>query len=271
MPLAVQQTASGAVKVEYEYDSHDSYSSVEGSGLKIGPGLVLTAGHVVLKGNPDNDLECAGSSVLSTLAGRHSYGSWRHQILNRKAVYNTSNYTAGKDVAVLSVQRNANFDGLPTARIAANPPVNGETVFFINYETGGSDSRVDHYPYIGSTGQTLFKGGNYDHPAEYAGTMIGRQGPYILVATGEAGYGPRAGREVNSYPGGSGGEVLNSAGRLIGEVIATGVSENISQISNYNGVQLTADPNTRQISIVQPVTKAILKPIIDSLPQTPVC
>lgn len=267
LPPAVQRGAASAVKVRYNYDLS---IGGEGSGVKIGPDLVLTAGHVVLSGNPHNQLECAGSYTLNKYTTSRD---WADQVINRKAIDNSSNDSVGQDMAVLRVKRDAAFDRLPTARIAANQPTKGETVFFVNYEVAGPRSRIDRYPRAGLADPIALITGAYDYPAEYAGTITGYQGPYLTVATSEAGYGPQAGKETKSRDGGSGGPVFNEAGTLIGEMVASYYnSESVSEISSEQGVKLQSEPSPmRQITIVQPITKALLQPLLAGLPKSPAC
>jgi hypothetical protein len=95
----------------------------------------------------------------------------------------------------------------------------------------------------------------------------------LVAATSEAGYGPLQGRTSNTYPGASGGPVFNASGELFGEVVATmDDKESTSDISDQQGVKLSSNhPSEKQITIIQPVTSAILQTYIKKLPQKPTC
>lgn len=263
LPPTVRSVAASAVKVEYNTDLSIGGS---GSGVKIGPDLVLTAGHVVLEDNERDRLSCKGSYVLNTVTPGYDRGvegvDW---IVNQQAVDNDS-----EDMAVLRVWPGDSFTALPTAQIAANQPSKGEPVFFINYE-GGAGPDSNHYPnaeLVQGSGSETEK--IYGHAAQYAGIVIGREDSDLLVATGQRGYGPKAGREVDTYPGASGGPVFNRAGKVVGEVVAS-YSEREVSVTLAHGVNLPRHGSTIPISVVQPVTKDTLQPLIDDLPESPAC
>jgi hypothetical protein len=260
LPPRVADMAASAVKVEY---NNDLPSASWGSGVKIGPDLVLTAGHVVLEGNEDNRLDCESSYAFNAATFDYDYPDW---IVDRQAVYDES-----EDMAVLRVRPDDAFDALPTARIAADQPSKGEPVFFVNYESGHHPS-AEHYP-NSETAYSLNRydmSGVYDHAAEYAGIVLGQEGSRLAVATGQRGYGPEEGREVNTYPGGSGGPVFNRAGELVGEVNAT-YSENNALTVMRHTINVPHRGSDVQVSWIQPVTKESVQELIDGLPETPAC
>jgi hypothetical protein len=242
-----------------------------GSGVKVGHDLVLTAGHVVLQDNSSNTLECAGSYTLN----RYTQSPYdADQIVDWTAVYDdNTNATSGptpQDIGLLRVRPDAAFDRLPTPQIAAKQPTQGQPVFFVNYESESPMSDADHYPNAGIA--SYWDGKNYSNPAEYAGTVIGRIGPFLEVATGSNGYGSRKGREVNSHPGASGGPVFNQAGKLIGESIETeGGGEAIGDIVRDEDLQLPAHPSVKQLSIVQPISSKLVHLYTGNLPSQPAC
>ncbi len=268
LPKPVKSKTGSAVKIKFEPHADGLRF---GSGVKIGPDLVLTAGHVVNKANPWGQIDCAGSYVSSVL--RPDQYEPTHQIISMASSHmDTRDDTRGQDIGLLRVNSDQTFDSLPTADIAKDRPQVGAAAFFINYETD-ADPHIKHAPYQGlGIGPSVEGTGKYyDHAAEYAGTVISNDGPYIELATSVQGYGPKPGMEIDSYPGSSGGPVFDADGNLIGESVASyTVSENIRQINREYGVKLPY-PFLRRITIVQPITPSILRPYIEALPDDPAC
>jgi len=264
LPRAVKRQAASALKV---FINSDLNSNSEGSGVKIGPDLVLTAGHVVLEYNPSGELECAGSYTLNKYSS--SPGN-EDQITDWSAAYDTNNDTSDEDIGVLRIRKDKAFDRLPTARISSQTPVKGQAVFFINYETGGPSSNVDYYPNTGEA--NYWDGKNYGHAAEYAGTVLGRQGPDLVIDTGLKGYGPRAGRQVVSHDGASGGEIVNEEGQVVAIDVAENGGETAAGITRDYDVSVPASPKAvLQLDLAQPVTPALARRFIDKLSKKPGC
>ena len=263
LPSPIKRVAESAVKIKYNVGSPDGSG---GSGVKIGTDLVLTAGHVVSEGS-HGSLQCEDSYTLNV----NTYGNYSDSnILSSNGVDSDS-----RDLAVLQVEQNYPFYFLPTALMAVNQPEKGEPVFFINYEGVSDDpTSLDRYPneelaaaWDGEAARV------YGHPAEYAGTVVGHAGSFLLVATEQQGYGPEPGRETTTYPGASGGPVFNRAGRLVGIVTASDESNNGISITLRHGVNLQDGPLDKvQVTVVQPVTKDIVRPLVRGLPEEqPVC
>lgn len=171
LPLSVQRMVASAVKVYY---NEDLPIGDEGSGVKVGPDLVLTAGHVALDDNPNKVLECKGSFTSNKYTSILSYTDL---IVDVWATNNSAIDTVGQDMGLLRVSPDQAFDALPTARIAASQPAKGETAFFVNYEDENDGNGNSEY-YPNSATAQYAAGHNYGHPAEYAGTILGYQGPF---------------------------------------------------------------------------------------------
>lgn len=260
LPKPVGEESDSAVKVVY---GSDLSTGRDGSGVKIGPDTVLTAGHMVRLSDPRDISDCYGSYTLNVnTPGFYS----RDPILDSSAVYNDS-----RDISVLRVGEDEDFAELPTASIAVNQPGTGEPVFFVNYEAGGPSKFLGRYPNDQLAQQLGYKDiRSYGHPAEYGGVVLGYDGSDLAVMTGEQGYGPERGRQMNSHHGASGGPVFNQAGKLIGLSVAM-ESLNEVQITSKFGVYMPFSLSDRDISLVQPVTQGMVDHMISGLPEQPNC
>lgn len=260
LPKPVSDESNTAVKVVY---GSDLSTGGDGSGVKIGPDTVLTAGHMVLLSDPRGISDCYGSYTLNVnTPGFYS----RDPILGSNAIYNGS-----RDIAVLRVGEDEDFAELPTATVAANQPGTGEPVFFINYEAGGHSKFLGRYPNDQLARQLGYKDiRSYGHPAEYGGVVLGHDGSDLVVMTGEEGYGPENGRQMNSHHGASGGPVFNRAGKVIGLSVAI-ESLNEFQITSQFNVAMPLSFSDRDISLVQPVTQGMVNHMLSGLPEGSNC
>lgn len=244
--------------VQNEYDSvlKVDYGEYRGSGVKVGPNLVWTAGHMVMPagaGHPSSAVcsyDAKTENVNSSLGNGDFIQNWYGQ-------YNGPNNPNYPDFALLSVISDSGFDRLPTASIARSTPSRGDLAYFINYESNAKGT-IARFP---SQSESPFLGPQtYSHAAEYAGIILGKFNGLYEVAGGLQGYGPARGREENSHPGASGGPVFNTVGKTEGVVIATiRNGESVGQIATDFGVVLPLPrDSTVGVSLVQPISSTLL-------------
>lgn len=151
-------------------------ASGSASGVALDQRTVATAGHVAVNG---------GQVICSRLLVS---GSSTHAVATAVSV----RYGGGSDVALVM---QASDTGRPTATVSTVKARRGDTVYFANWQ-----NRID--------------GAARTSPAVFSGIVLAhRDGSYTLAVRNDAGY--KVPSDSLLRPGGSGGAVLDSEGRLL--------------------------------------------------------
>lgn len=189
--------------------SYEDWSGARLSGVSLGNGWYLTAGHGLLDDNskPVSPLECANYMVHGISESGNPY-----QIMPRQV--SVASEEIAKDYAMFRGPEPASdpvsYYGQPALappamEIADEVPAEGEVVYFVNWEPAADGT--ERKPRNDKPG--------YNQPAIFAGIVRQKEAGYINVATGLKSYGEGV-PEDRLRPGGSGGLVLNAKGELVG-------------------------------------------------------
>lgn len=269
LPPAVQRVVGSVVKVSYnasEKSGKNGFDISLGSGFKSGADEAVTAGHVLLEGNSHRRFRCAYSKII----GKYSQPQHETQIEYWKASFYGDSYKK-EDAALIKVRPNEAFAKLPVAKVAKTQPSRGSAVFFVGYPGAGRD-----YTPNAAEARVLPQTGNKantDHPAEYLGEVLGKQGIYTIIATHLKAYGARAPRTSLSHHGQSGSPVFNEAGHVF--AITTSIGSTELTARNLEGkyhVKLPVPPQQHlQETFVQPITSQMLRSYETSMGKHALC
>jgi hypothetical protein len=250
-PRLLPPAVSGEQASVLQLYNYGGFNITEASAVKVAPDLVLTAGHAVV--GDDGNI----SPACEDLAGQDKYSAaGQSDVVTSWTTTYAGSGSPGADIALLKIRRNKAFDKLPITPTTTTTAEKGETVYFVNYEEGET---LDRFPNKAQLSSTIGKH-EYDYPAEYAGIVIGRSESLLQVATGLQGYGPKQGREVNTYFGASGGPVENSRGQMVGLLVKTVLGSQRAQfVDDDNLVHLPVPYSARVgISFVEPITTGLV-------------
>lgn len=196
LPEAVKLMQYGVV-----YVTHDNISL---TGFKVGPDLVLTAGHGVSgKNRPSkiSDIQIEGltptGKIVNTGVGR--------------VVYSYNNDRNVPDIALM--QTDAPLRGLPRFSIARTPIATADEVFFLNYEPPPPTTiEISREPDAAEQ--------RYSTPAIYGGVVLNTAPgaePREVVQIGIRSFGTIF--DDKGRPGSSGGAVVNRSSLLVGSSV----------------------------------------------------
>lgn len=262
LPKLVENFQDSALKVGV-YTKEQVY---DGSGVKIGRGLAVTAGHVIR-------VALGNSSLCGKLSVQGVYDAPRAPIRVNSAVSNFDGKRtfSDPDWALMGVG-GSTFERLPAARLTYHSPAVGEPVFFVNYQRAANGQR--RYPDSSRGKNQRFTNAVYG-PAEYAGVVIHHSGDYMSVATGFRDYSDgQGGQQTNSGGGSSGGAVITRNGQLFGISVRASKpgAETVSSIERQFQVELPLNGNTRVgVTDVQGLTTALQPDNINLLNKAPRC
>jgi hypothetical protein len=253
LPSLVQAVVNSAVDLEYYNNSNTSYEKA--SGVKIGPNLTISAGHEFLVNGPiqaTNTSDSCRNTVIYSPNDKNTDQS------SGSSVVSTYQYndTSEPDVSFIKTEGDSQFNNLPTPSIGSVPST-GNKLFLINYEPDSSSEQrnPNSYENLGSDAKAL------SYPAIYSAVVLSTSGGRYTIATGIKSYGNGI-PDTMSRPGASGGPVFNSNGQLIGAIVSTTVSGQISPqlLASTYGVNTESlnDSDELQIEQVQPITTALV-------------
>lgn len=215
------------------------------SGVIVGGGMVLTAGHAV---EDDVRLACRGTTVDA--AGYDAPAGASRDTVTSGSV----KYGKGADIGLLRVDASRNLDRLPPAEPASSSARKGDRVYFVNYQIR-SDGQA-RTPYAGKIYSAALAESLVE-PARFEGIVLGMRKAGYTVAIPSRTDGASVDGLLRS--GGSGGGVFNADGRLVGLSVASaslGATRTAGQLYDLYGVRLQT--SRYQVVHVQAVSAAVL-------------
>jgi hypothetical protein len=268
LPAAVAAKVGSAVKVGFRQEQEEwqlpdgtfagstAVGGSMGSGVYVGGGEVLTAGHVL-----DENREFACGDYNVTGRGPDGKGIRRAQIEGETTTYRSDDHADAymvPDFGMMHVPTES-FADVPAAEIRTEPLKVGEPVYAVNYQ-----------PTLDGEDRNPTSASPLNEPAIFGGIVVlteSTNSQLVHVATGIMNYG--AVEDENTRAGGSGGGWFDTDGKLVGVHSRSGGEDETMIPELAFGVDL---PYARvNSSMIQPIRADMLEAARQELSEDAPC
>lgn len=235
------------------FDNH-SYLS----GVKIGPNLVLTAGHALrdTNGNLNTTVNCGDLYITGSTDASGLSGYRANTVTSEVSSFNERDSVP--DIALLVTGAFSGFDDLKSAQISPLPPRIGDVVYFVNFQPDSLGNERDPGVYEN----------RLNRPAVFPGIVVGTTKTGALqVITGLVSY-SQGEPDTRARRGASGGAVFNEFGELV--AISSRVSnllQTASQIAELFGVEINYPLSDARFELdePQPIPPGLIAGLVNQL------